>query len=171
VSDHAADARAGDQLASIADITAALDANDIDHWLFGGWAVDFWVGAITRAHDDIDLAAYLDDYDAIRAVLLDAGWEHIPRGNDDAWAIYARHGLEVEFTFVVDDGGSLVIPMPGEPILWSTGPFGDAVRDLGGVRSRVIPLELLRAGKQVPRADAVDGAKDRADVAALSRLG
>jgi hypothetical protein len=127
------------------------------------------VGAITRRHDDIDLAAYRDDADAIRVALLDAGWEQTEPGND-AGAVYARRGLDVEFTFVVDEGGRLVIPMPGEPILWSTEPFGSQVRELDGVRSRVIPLELLRAGKQSARPGAVDGAKDRADVAALSRL-
>jgi len=27
----------------------------IDYWRFGGWAVDFYVGFVTRPHDDLDV--------------------------------------------------------------------------------------------------------------------
>ena len=51
------------QLAAIASIGRALDQEAIDYWLFGGWAVDFWVGRVTREHDDIDVAAWRNDYE------------------------------------------------------------------------------------------------------------
>ena len=54
----------------------------LEYWLFGGWAVDFWVGGVTREHDDIDIAAWRDDYDAIGAALVGAGWQYTPVANE-----------------------------------------------------------------------------------------
>jgi hypothetical protein len=49
-------------------------------------------------------------------------------------------------------------------------PFGDDERSLLGVRARVIPLELLREGKQRAREAPAEAAKDVADQAALIDL-
>jgi hypothetical protein len=54
--------------------------------------------------------------------------------------------------------------------VWSTEPFGEDRRELLGVTSRTIPLELLRAGKAEPREEEDEAAKDRADFEALSEL-
>ena len=159
------------QLEAISSLSTVLDTSGIDYWLFGGWAVDFWVGSITREHDDIDVAAFRADYDAIRAVLLEAGWEHTPTPDDVVGTRYTWRGEEVEFTFVIEDEGSVLIPFPDGPIRWSDRPFGNGRRELRGVGSRVIPLELLKAGKQTPRSGDADGVKDRSDFEALSRLG
>lgn len=42
-------------------------------WVAGGWALDLFVGRQTRAHDDIEVAVYRTDLDAVRAHL--GGWE------------------------------------------------------------------------------------------------
>ena len=42
-------------------------------WIAGGWALDLFMGRQTRAHNDIDIAVYRDDLDALRPHL--AGWE------------------------------------------------------------------------------------------------
>lgn len=42
-------------------------------WVAGGWAIDLFIGRQTRAHDDIEIAVYRDDLDALRAQLR--GWE------------------------------------------------------------------------------------------------
>ncbi|HZP97569.1 MAG TPA: amino acid transporter [Candidatus Limnocylindria bacterium] len=42
-------------------------------WIAGGWALDLFIGRQTRAHDDIEIAAYRDDLDTLRAHL--AGWD------------------------------------------------------------------------------------------------
>ena len=170
MSDDARVTKADVQLEAIARLNTALDTSDIDYWLFGGWAVDFWVGSITREHDDIDVVAFRVDYDAIRAELLEAGWEHTPTPNDVVGTRYAWRGVEVEFTFVIDKDGSVVIPLPDGPIVWSDRPLGNGRRELRGVASRVIPLELLVAGKQAPRPGAAESAKDRSDLEALLQL-
>ena len=74
--------RATEQIAAIQSLHNALRARGIEYWLFGGWAVDFWVGCVTRDHDDIDAAAWRRDYDNIRAVLLASGWRHTPAADE-----------------------------------------------------------------------------------------
>jgi hypothetical protein len=47
-----------EQLAALARIHELLEQHGIEHWLFG-WAVDFHTGAVTRPHDDLDVAVWL----------------------------------------------------------------------------------------------------------------
>ena len=160
-----------DQLAAIASLGQALEAAGIEHWLFGGWGVDLWVGEITRPHEDIDVGAWRADYDAIGTALLAAGWRHTPVPDEVVGTRYQLGRAQVEFTFFVTDGdGSTVVPVPGAPIVVSAEPPGFDRRDLLGVSARVFPIDLMRAHKATPRAGTVEGAKDRADLEALSRL-
>ena len=159
-----------EQLAAISSLSSVLDQHGVDYWLFGGWAVDLWVGRVTRPHGDIDVAAWRRDYDRIKAALEGAGWEHTPTPADLVGTRYRWRSAEVEFTFLDSDPqGNIVIPL-ADPVVWSAEPLGDVRRKLLGVGCRVIPLELLQAGKSFPREDAVEGAKDRADLEALSAL-
>lgn len=157
-----------DQLAAISSLNDLLDRHGIDHWLFGGWAVDFWAGTITRKHDDIDVAAWRDDYDKIKSALEGGGWRHAPAPTDAVGTRYTWRSAEVEFTFIkAAQNGNIVIPLE-DPVVWSAEPLGEARRDLLDVSGRVIPLKVLREGKSFPREGAAEGAKDRADLAALS---
>jgi dihydrofolate reductase len=49
------------QLAALADVDRILAAASQEYWLFGGWAVDFHAGRITRPHGDVDVAVWLAD--------------------------------------------------------------------------------------------------------------
>ena len=82
-----------------------------------------------------------------------------------------RDGAELQLTFVVPgDGGGVVVPMPGQPMVLSAGPMPFVVRELHGASARVVPLALMLAGKATPRPDEAGGAKDRADLAALQSV-
>jgi len=50
-----------EQLAGLAGLHELLERHAIEYWLFGGWAVDFHAGSVTRAHDDLDLAVWPRD--------------------------------------------------------------------------------------------------------------
>ena len=156
-------------LEAIGSLGATLDRHGLDYWLFGGWAVDFWVGSVTRAHDDIDIAAWRVDYDAIRAALLEAGWRHTPAPDEVVGTRYEwGAAVPVEFTFlVIDETGAVVVPFPEQAVVWSPTAFGDTRRELRGVVARTLPLALLKAGKQGARKGDLEGEKDRADHAAL----
>jgi len=167
--EESAERGTAEQLTALAALDALLDHHSLDYWVFGGWAVDFWVGTVTRPHEDVDLAVWRDDYPEIRRLLELAGWRYEPVDDEAIGAGFRSGTVLLELTFVVaDTGGQIFIPFPGEPGLWSTEPFGEHRRELGGVRCRVVPLPFLSDGKAVPRDDEADAAKDRADFAALS---
>lgn len=159
-----------EQLAAIASLDAALTDAGIDYWLFGGWGVDLWVGEVTRRHEDVDALAARADYDAIKAALEAAGWQHLRRRSDVVGTRYLHGNAEVEFTFFeLDADGNAFVPVPeGPPI--PLPPRGDERRELHGVSARTVPLDVLRGGKAVPRQGRSDADKDRADFEALSRL-
>ena len=61
------------QLSALGEVTAQLDREQIAYWLFGGWGVDFHAGRITRLHDDVDLAVWLDDVPRVVELLVGSG--------------------------------------------------------------------------------------------------
>jgi hypothetical protein len=159
------------QLAALGEVVALLERRGVESWLFGGWAVDFHVGRVTRDHADVDLAVWASDAEAIGSLLREHGWRHAPEPGEDGGTGYARAGVRVEVTYLVqDETGRILIPLRDGNALWSAEPPGNEVRELQGVRASVLPLPLLRTGKSSPRDDAGDAAKDRADFEALSRL-
>jgi Aminoglycoside-2''-adenylyltransferase len=48
-------------LAALGSASSALKAANLEHWFFGGWAVDLWMGRLTRPHDDIDVLVWRRD--------------------------------------------------------------------------------------------------------------
>ena len=162
---------AAQQLAALAEIGALLDRRGFESWLFGGWAVDFYAGAVTRGHGDIDLAVWARDAEALGSLLEEAGWGHEPAPAENGGTGYTQRGVRVELTYLVrDPGGRIVIPLREQNTVWSDQPLENEVRELQGVRARVVPLALLQSSKASPRDDPDDAAKDRADSHLLSRL-
>jgi hypothetical protein len=159
------------QLALLADVGAVLETDGFEHWLFGGWAVDFHVGRVTRTHSDIDLAVWDGDASAIQSTLRASGWEHAPAPDEDGGTGYELAGVRLELTYLeAGENGEVFVALRDRNVLWSENPLGDAVLELDGVRARVVPLELLRRGKSTPRDDPEEAEIDRADFTALSRL-
>jgi aminoglycoside-2''-adenylyltransferase len=159
------------QLSAIAGTHELFSRSGIDYWLFGGWAVDFHVGSITRVHDDIDVAVWLADRDRIARLLEAEGWKHAPEPDEDGGTGYERDAVRLELTFLVPgDGGEVYIPLRDGRVLWSDEPPSTDLAELSGVRARVLGLAALERGKSRPRDDPVEAAKDRADFAILSRL-
>jgi hypothetical protein len=161
-----------EQLSALAETHELLTRSGIDYWLFGGWAVDFHVGWITRSHDDIDVAVWLEDHERIAGLLEAEGWKHAPESDEDGGTGYERDAVRLELTFLVPgDGGALYIPLRAGPVLWSKEPLASEVAELTGARARVLGLTQLKRGKSHSRDDPGDAAKDRADFEALSQLG
>ncbi len=155
-------------LAALRSASGALDAADLEHWFFGGWAVDLWVGRLTRPHDDIDVLVWRHDEARVHEALGSAGWLHTPTREDLVGTNYARDGYELQLTFVVPGAeAGVVVPVPDQPIVLSIGPLTFSRRDLNEVSVRVLTLEMMLAIKGTPRPDEVGGGKDRADLAAL----
>jgi hypothetical protein len=155
-------------LAALGSAARALDSAELEHWFFGGWAVDVWVGRLTRPHDDIDVLVWRRDEPRVHEALCEAGWLHMPTPEDVVGTNYVRDEYELQLTFAVPgDEGGVVVPVADQPIVLSLGPLTFARRTLGDVTVRVLTLEMMLAIKASPRPDEVGGGKDRADLAAL----
>jgi hypothetical protein len=160
-----------EQLAALARVLGLLEQHGIDYWLFGGWAVDFHAGSITRAHDDLDLAVWSNDHDRIAALLAADGWKHAREAGEDGYTGYERGGVRLELAFLArDEGGEVFTPLRNGRGAWPDGAFADDTAELHGVRARVISLSALKADKSDAHEDPAVAAKDRADVAILSRF-
>jgi hypothetical protein len=158
-----------DQLDALAQIHQLLEGHGIDYWLFGGWAVDFHAGSITRPHADLDLGIWLKDHDRIAALLAADGWNHAPEKGEDGYTGYERAGVRLELAFLArDENGQVYTPLRDGRAAWPDYAFEDDVAELHGVRARLISLRALKTEKSAIRDDQVVASKDRADLATLS---
>ena len=157
------------QLAALASIHELLGGRGIEYWLFGGWAVDFHAGRVSRAHDDLDLAVWSKDYERIAALLAGEGWSHAPEEGEDGYTGYERGDVRLELAFLArDKKGVIYTPLrEGRRGTWPDASFGSDIAELGGVRMSVINVDALRADKSVVHEDQRVAAKDRADLATL----
>jgi hypothetical protein len=158
------------QLSALARVSDQLEEAGIEYWLFGGWAVDFYAGSFTRAHDDLDMAVWLGDLPRIAGLLQDDGWRHAPFDDEDGGTGYERGVVRLELTYLVRAGGGIFTPLRDGQAAWSEEALANDVGELRGVRSRLIGLAPLMRGKASPRDDPEEAAKDRADFRQLSRL-
>jgi len=168
----ASDDLASQQLSALVRVNDILGEAGIAYWLFGGWAVDFYAGSVTRAHDDLDAAVWLDDLPRIASLLEDDGWHHAPLEDEDGGTGYEQGAVRLELTYLVrDEDGRIFTPMRHGQAAWSEEALADDVRELNGVNARLVALAPLIRGKSSPRDDPEEAAKDRADFGELSRLG
>ena len=129
----------------------ALEQAGLEHWFFGGWAVDLWVGRPTRAHDDIDVLVWRRDEPQVHQALTAAGWLHTPSPDDLVGTNYAHGQHDLQLTFVVPgEGAGVVVPVPDQPIVLSVGSLPFVRRNLGNATARVLTLETMLAIKGSP---------------------
>jgi hypothetical protein len=160
------------QLAALARVLRLFEQAGIESWVFGGWAVDFHVGAITRSHADLDLAVWVSDVARIGPLLVDDGWSHAPEEGEDGYTGYELADVRLELAFLVRrEDGVVSTPLRQGFASWPVGAFGDESGELSGVRARVIGRAALREEKAIVHDDAAVAAKDRSDLAALERHG
>jgi hypothetical protein len=165
------DEQAARQLSALAEVGACLQQAGIASWLFGGWAVDFYVGTVTRVHDDVDLTVWFEDVARIVPLLLEIDWQHAPSDDEDGGTGFERAVVRLELTYLVrDDNGRACIPLRTGAVAWpGEDGLGDVVGELQGVQARLLGRAALLRGKATPRDDPDDAAKDQADFLHLSR--
>ena len=145
------DQLASQQRSALARVNDLLGEARIAYWLFGGWAVDFYAGSVTRAHDDLDVAVWLDDLPGIAALLEAEGWHHAPEEGEDGGTGYEQGAVRLELTYLVRgaDGGTYT-PMSHGEARWSEEALADDSRELNGVSARLIALApLMRASPRL----------------------
>ena len=159
-----------EQLAALARIHELLERRGIAYWLFGGWAVDFHVRAVTRAHDDIDIAVWRRDLAVIAALLEKDGWTSTASGAEDGYTTYRRDGVQLDLAFLErGDDGIVYTPLREGRASWPPEAFGDDLSELLGTHARLITRSALEVDKSAPREGGQVSSKDAADVGALGR--
>jgi hypothetical protein len=160
-----------EQLAALARLDQLFERHGIEYWVFGGWAVDFHAGSVTRPHDDLDVAVWVKDHDRIAALLAADGWSHAPEEDEDGYTGYVRDSIRLELAFLArGEDGHVYTPLREGRAAWPPGAFANDVAELRGARARVVSFDGLKADKSEAHDDARVAAKDRADLAILSRL-
>ncbi|HEY3105961.1 MAG TPA: hypothetical protein VGJ49_04100, partial [Gaiellaceae bacterium] len=124
-------------------------------------------------HDDLDIAVWEEDLGHVSSALERDGWTHTPEEGEDGYTAFEREGVHLDVAFLArDEQGEVFTPLrSGGRGEWSEGAFGDDVKELYGVRARVIALGALKTDKSAARSDPAVAAKDAADVATMSRIG
>ena len=160
---------ATDQLVALAALHHLLQSHGVDYWLFGGWAVDFHAGRVTRTHADLDVAVWSHDGDRVAALLEGQRWAHTPEAGEDGYTCYESGDVRLEVAFLARDHERCVYtPLREGRGEWPDDAFGDDVVELLGVQARVIRVGALIADKSVARDDPLTSAKDRADLLSLA---
>jgi hypothetical protein len=130
------------QAAVIVEWVRRFDAAGIEHWLFGGWAVDHHAGRVTSPHDDVDFVIWTRDHDTVIEMLGAAGFAPLRPS-----LAFIRNGVEFEIT-LIDRAQDGAIVTPGfEDWPWDAGTFGDDFRALNGYPVRVVSIAGLLAVK------------------------
>jgi Aminoglycoside-2''-adenylyltransferase len=159
------------QLAAIRRLHVLFERSQTEYWLFGGWAVDFHAGRVTRAHADIDIAVWRADLATVHSLLLDEGWTNAPAPDEDGYTAYQRGELHLDLAFLArDEDGTIYTPLREGRGSWPPDSFPGAVVKHGDVCAHVVSLESLIVDKSEARDDPSVSTKDRADVAVLTHL-
>jgi hypothetical protein len=111
--------RTARQLAIIAEVIGIAGAAEVKIWLRGGWAMDFYLGHITRDHTDIDFFTWAATADTLVAELAGHGYHSLTGPPSVQQRDLAKHEEEVSFALVdLNRSGEIVVaggPWAGEP--------------------------------------------------------
>ncbi|PPK69118.1 hypothetical protein V5P93_001494 [Actinokineospora auranticolor] len=141
------------QLAAIAEVVALADRIGVDVWLRGGWAMDFFLGRVTRPHVDVDWFVHVDQAPRLVDALLAAGHSRLVSGVPEAQADLARDGVEHGVAyFGTDPTGAPVVPAgPYAGERWPADLLDGPRATLGGVTARVVhPRAQVEIKRMMP---------------------
>jgi hypothetical protein len=86
----------------IQEIAGLFDALGIEWWLFGGWAMDFHAGEITRDHADVEIFVWAKDADRARKALVERGYAAPAGLHPDEGQPLLKDGQEVGLWFLTE---------------------------------------------------------------------
>jgi hypothetical protein len=159
------------QLALIEELSRLLTDEATPHWLFGGWAVDFVVGRVTRPHRDIEFVVWWHDAERLPPILGEHEYE--VRAREEEAITFIKQGQHVEFYVIVRDArGRLITPGRWANWPWLDGSFDGPRGRIGEVVCPVVSVETQLDTKEayLRHTGVPLRSKDRADIASLRGL-
>lgn len=145
---------AGAQLSAITEVLKAANELGIEAWLRGGWAMDFYLGQITREHEDVDWFVWDKDLPTISTLLTSRGWIDLAIQPLDQQRDLLRDGVELGFAPLIRaEAGRVVVgggPYRGEP--WPEDMINNAAAgELEGIRCPIIsPAAQIEIKRMMP---------------------
>ena len=158
-------------LQAIRDITRALSSAPIAHWLFGGWAIDFHLGVVTRHHDDIDMLIWSVDTPKLMAVLQNHTFTLTATMPEHLY--FEKYNQRIEISFIERNHlGQIITPGRWAAWPWASDAFVAGERELYGVRCPVTSLQSVLETKREFQAHAANRLreKDRLDLARIAEV-
>jgi len=139
------------QLRAIADIVRVVD---VEIWLRGGWAMDFFLGEVTRPHGDIDFFCRAPDAERVVGLLRGLGYQESAGPPPDLQRdLFGPGGLEVQVTLLGQDPDGCPT-VPGGPhagARWPANLLHGPVGRIGNVTCRIIsPHAQIEIKKMMP---------------------
>ncbi|MGJ5750463.1 nucleotidyltransferase domain-containing protein [Streptomyces puniciscabiei] len=162
----------GRQLMLVEQTLTAARRHGVPLWLRGGWAMDFFLGEVTRDHGDIDWFARAEDAASLAGLLAGLGHTPVPGPPPDLQLDLVKDGLDSSFTLVDRDAAGRVV-VAGGP--WAGTPWPDGLLDaepgrIGDVEAPIVsPPAQIEIKRMMPVWDPSRPrrAKDAEDVARL----
>jgi len=152
-----------------AGIAASLDA---PFWLRGGWAMDFFLGRVTRPHEDVDLFVWAADAARLAAALEAKTFIEIAGPPPERQRNFARDGVEFHITLLErkPSGDVFTASAPPDWEPWPAGMLEAAGGRIGDISVPIVsPESQLEVKKRFRewRPDLPEREKDRADIELL----
>ena len=131
------------QIRQIGELVDLMNEADIGFWLSGGWAVDFHLGRVTRAHSDIDFIVKLNDKSKLRGLL--AGRGAAETRSDEAGGVesFELDNAVLEITYVVKDRKGRDVTPGYESWPYPEGSFPDKTLTLADITVRAVSAAAL----------------------------
>jgi len=137
------------QLRVINKLAAALDGAGVAWWLFGGWAMDFHAGDVTRPHDDIEVFVQAGDAERARAAVVERGYAVPAVMHPEEGQTFLKDGVEVGAWYLErDTSGAAHVPGRWASWRWPAAWFEAPRRRIGDVEAPVLALDGLLEMKQ-----------------------
>jgi hypothetical protein len=166
------------QLQLIEEVLTLADDLGVELWLRGGWAVDFFLGHITRRHQDIDFFVWAKDASRMVQTLRLHGYEEAVSAPKEQQRDFRKCREDLSFALIDRDADGQVVVAggPWAGVAWPTGMIDDdTIGHIGELRCHVIsPEAQIEIKVMMPVWDPgrPRRAKDRQDIELLrSALG
>jgi aminoglycoside-2''-adenylyltransferase len=143
------------QLRVIGEVVEAAAAGGAEIWLRGGWAMDFYLGEITRPHRDIDFFAWASDIDRLLPGLRALDYRDDPDSPpaDLQRDLLTPEGLDVSVTLLGrDTDGCPTVPAgPAAGERWPADMLDGSPGRLGGLTCRIVnPRAQIEIKQMMP---------------------
>ncbi len=131
------------QLRLIEEIRDILAVMHVRWWLFGGWAVDFHLGSVSRKHGDIEFSIWSVDAERVSRAFLDAGFVPQKIPFPDEAIEFTKDGQLICAVLLVDTAEGIVVPGRWTDWPWPWDAFDGPPGRIGGLAVPVVTVEAL----------------------------